>query len=144
MICCTSPSRSFRKALWPAPCKRRSPRASRISRPRATAAASRTKADTAPALLTAWAALYLEDVQQIYRTTTSPQGWTTANVTASYGLDGFTDEHRVALERWGVRRALIAYRRDESGDRAAEQLAAEALLPAGVVTTRMQCKPHAK
>ncbi|MCY2990821.1 MAG: toprim domain-containing protein [Planctomycetota bacterium] len=63
------------------------------------------------------------------------------HVTASYGLDGFTDEHRAALERWGVRRVLIAYRRNELGDRAAESLAGEVLIPAGFECFRIQF-PH--
>jgi DNA primase len=47
------------------------------------------------------------------------------NVTAAYGVEGFTDDHREALARWEVERVLIAYDRDEAGERAAEKLAPE-------------------
>lgn len=47
------------------------------------------------------------------------------NVTAAYGVEGFTDDHRVALRKHGTERVLIAYDRDDAGDRAAEKLAAE-------------------
>ena len=45
------------------------------------------------------------------------------NVTASYGVHGFTDDHRAALARYGIRRVLIAYDRDDAGNTAAEALA---------------------
>ena len=41
------------------------------------------------------------------------------NVTAAYGADGFTDEHLQALLDNEVGRVLIAYDRDEAGDRGA-------------------------
>ena len=44
------------------------------------------------------------------------------NVTASYGIEGFTADHLVAFQRHGTMRVLIAYDRDEAGDRAAEKL----------------------
>jgi DNA primase len=44
------------------------------------------------------------------------------NVTASYGVNGFTDDHRAALKDKHV---WIAYDRDEAGDNAAEQLKKE-------------------
>jgi DNA primase len=47
------------------------------------------------------------------------------NVTCSYGVEGFTDELMQALKLHGVTRVLIAYDRDEAGDRAAEKLAAK-------------------
>lgn len=47
------------------------------------------------------------------------------NVTTSYGVEGFTDDHREALRKHGTERVLIAYDRDEAGDRAAEKLAEE-------------------
>jgi DNA primase len=47
------------------------------------------------------------------------------NVTASYGVNGFTADHRAAFERHGTERVYIAYDRDEAGDKAAEKLAAE-------------------
>lgn len=47
------------------------------------------------------------------------------NVTTSYGVEGFTDDHREALRKHGTERVYIAYDRDEAGDRAAEKLADE-------------------
>jgi DNA primase catalytic core len=47
------------------------------------------------------------------------------SVTASYGVEGFTEDHREAFRRHGIERVLIAYDRDEAGDRAANKLAAE-------------------
>lgn len=44
------------------------------------------------------------------------------NVTASYGIEGFTADHLAAFRRHGTERILIAYDRDEAGDRAAEKL----------------------
>ncbi|MEJ2445725.1 MAG: CHC2 zinc finger domain-containing protein [Exilibacterium sp.] len=45
------------------------------------------------------------------------------NVTASYGTGGFTDDHLSAFKRHGIKRVLIAYDRDEPGNRAAGELA---------------------
>jgi DNA primase len=47
------------------------------------------------------------------------------NVTASYGVEGFTGDHREALRKHGTERVFIAYDRDEAGDRAAEKLSVE-------------------
>ena len=47
------------------------------------------------------------------------------NVTASYGVEGFTADHRSLFKQCGAQRVLIAYDRDEAGDRAAERLAGE-------------------
>ncbi len=47
------------------------------------------------------------------------------NVTTAYGVEGFTEEIRVALAAQGVERVLIAYDRDDAGDRAADRLARE-------------------
>lgn len=47
------------------------------------------------------------------------------NVTASYGIEGFTPDLLAALQRHGIRRVLIAYDRDEAGNAAAEKLAAK-------------------
>jgi DNA primase len=41
------------------------------------------------------------------------------NVTASYGVGGFTDDHRAAFRKHGVERVWIAYDRDEAGEKAA-------------------------
>jgi DNA primase len=45
------------------------------------------------------------------------------NVTASYGVEGFTADHLSALKRYGIERVLIAYDRDDAGEGAAEKLA---------------------
>jgi DNA primase len=44
------------------------------------------------------------------------------NVTASYGINGFTEDHKQAFLRHGVTNVWIAYDRDEAGDAAAERL----------------------
>ena len=59
------------------------------------------------------------------------------NVTASYGVEGFTNDHWTALRRYGTRCVRIAYDRDEAGDRAAERLSAE-LNAEGIETYRIQ------
>ena len=45
------------------------------------------------------------------------------NVTTAYGVEGFTDELMSAFKTHHVTRVLIAYDRDEAGDKAAEKLA---------------------
>jgi len=45
------------------------------------------------------------------------------NVTASYGTEGFTDEHLAAFKQYKVKRVLIAYDRDEAGNAGAEKVA---------------------
>jgi len=45
------------------------------------------------------------------------------NVTSCYGVNGLTDEILGALKTCGARRVLIAFDRDEAGDRAAEVVA---------------------
>lgn len=59
------------------------------------------------------------------------------NVTAAYGVEGFTADHLEALERHGTERVLIAYDRDEAGDRAAEKLAPK-LMAKGMACYRIQ------
>ena len=59
------------------------------------------------------------------------------NVTASYGIEGFTADHLAAFKNHGTRRVLIAYDRDEAGDRAAEKLAGQ-LTAAGLDAYRIQ------
>jgi len=65
--------------------------------------------------------------------------WTAGyrNVTASYGVNGFTDEHRAALREAGTQRVLIAYDRDAAGDEATAKLA-EALIADGIEVYRIQ------
>jgi DNA primase catalytic core len=58
------------------------------------------------------------------------------NVTSAYGIEGFTADHLAAFQRYGTKRVLIAYDRDEAGDRAAEQLA-EKLIAAGLECYRI-------
>jgi DNA primase len=58
------------------------------------------------------------------------------NVTASYGVNGFTADHRTAFEKHGTERVYIAYDRDEAGDKAARELAAE-LIRTGIECFRM-------
>jgi len=45
------------------------------------------------------------------------------NVTVSYGTSGFTDDHLTAFKEHGIKRVLIAYDRDEAGNKATEKLA---------------------
>lgn len=45
------------------------------------------------------------------------------NVTAAYGTEGFTDDHRATFCDHGIERVLIAYDRDPGGDKAAAALA---------------------
>ena len=59
------------------------------------------------------------------------------NVTAAYGIEGFTDEHAEAFKRHGTERVLIAYDRDDAGERGAAKVA-EALMAAGIECFRVQ------
>jgi DNA primase catalytic core len=59
------------------------------------------------------------------------------NVTASYGIEGFTDDHLAAFKQHGTKRVLIAYDRDDAGDRAADKLA-ERLTAEGIDCYRIQ------
>jgi len=47
------------------------------------------------------------------------------NVTASYGVNGFTEDHKAAFKKHGVKNVWIAYDRDDAGDAAAERLKEE-------------------
>lgn len=49
------------------------------------------------------------------------------NVTASYGVGGFTEDHKAAFQRHGVKQVWIAYDRDEAGDETAARLKDELL-----------------
>ena len=49
------------------------------------------------------------------------------NVTASYGVNGFTEDHRQAFRKHGIKKVLIAYDRDEAGEKAALSLSEELL-----------------
>jgi len=59
-----------------------------------------------------------------------------AHVTASFGANGFTDELRAALSASPVKRVLVAYDRDEAGDRGAGEVA-DALARHGVAVYRV-------
>jgi len=59
------------------------------------------------------------------------------NVTASYGIEGFTDELLQAFKDHAIKRVLIAYDRDAAGNTAAEKLAAK-LIAAGLDCFRIQ------
>jgi hypothetical protein len=58
------------------------------------------------------------------------------NVTASYGVEGFTADHLAAFTQYGTERVLIAYDRDAAGDAAAEKLATK-LMAAGIACYRI-------
>ncbi|MGH7856917.1 MAG: toprim domain-containing protein, partial [Candidatus Binatia bacterium] len=47
------------------------------------------------------------------------------NVTSAYGTEGITPDHWKAFEKYGTERVLIAYDRDDAGEKAAEKLAKE-------------------
>ena len=59
------------------------------------------------------------------------------NVTASYGVEGFTHDHLAAFKAYGTEHVLIAYDRDEAGDKAAESLAKK-LTAEGIGCSRVQ------
>ena len=59
------------------------------------------------------------------------------NVTASYGVEGFTADHLAAFKHYGTERVLIAYDRDEAGERAADKLA-QRLIGEGIDCYRIQ------
>jgi DNA primase catalytic core len=59
------------------------------------------------------------------------------HVTASYGVNGFTDDHRAAFKKHGTKRIYIAYDRDAAGEGAAQSLAKE-LMAMGMECFRVQ------
>ena len=59
------------------------------------------------------------------------------NVTSAYGIEGFTDEMLDAFRRHGIERVLIAFDRDEAGERGAAKVA-ERLMAAGIECFRIQ------
>ncbi|MEO7172783.1 CHC2 zinc finger domain-containing protein [Flavobacterium sp.] len=58
------------------------------------------------------------------------------NVTAAYGAGGFTDDHLAAFRRYGVERVLIAFDRDDAGDKGADAVA-DRLMAAGIAVFRI-------
>jgi DNA primase catalytic core len=59
------------------------------------------------------------------------------NATAAYGVEGFTHDHLAAFKAYGAEHVLIAYDRDEAGDKAAESLAKK-LTAEGLGCSRVQ------
>ena len=59
------------------------------------------------------------------------------NVTAAYGVEGLTDDHLATFKRLDVRRVLIAFDRDDAGERGTEK-AAERLIAEGIECYRIQ------
>jgi DNA primase len=59
------------------------------------------------------------------------------HVTASYGVNGFTDDHKTAFRKYGTQRIYLAYDRDAAGERAAEEHAGE-LMALGIECFRVQ------
>jgi len=59
------------------------------------------------------------------------------NVTASYGVRGFTDEHLETFKKFSIQKVLIAYDRDKPGDDAAHALG-ERLAAEGIAAYRVQ------
>ncbi len=59
------------------------------------------------------------------------------HVTTSYGVNGFTEEHREAFRKHATKRIYIAYDRDEAGDTAAARHAEE-LMEMGIECLRVQ------
>jgi DNA primase catalytic core len=59
------------------------------------------------------------------------------NVTSAYGIEGFTDDHLAAFKRYSTSRVLIAYDRDEPGERGAAKVS-ELLMQAGIECFRIQ------
>ncbi|MFC3654128.1 CHC2 zinc finger domain-containing protein [Dyella humi] len=58
------------------------------------------------------------------------------NVTAAYGVEGFTADHLAAFLHHGTERVLIAYDRDAAGEAAAEKLAKQ-LMGVGIACYRI-------
>ncbi len=59
------------------------------------------------------------------------------NVTSAYGIEGFTAEIMSCFETHGTKRVLIAYDRDEAGDKAAAKVAKQ-LMSRGIDAFRIQ------
>jgi DNA primase len=59
------------------------------------------------------------------------------HVTTSYGVNGFTDDHRAAFRKHGTRKLYIAYDRDDAGENAAQKHAEE-LMQMGIECFRVK------
>jgi DNA primase len=58
------------------------------------------------------------------------------NVTSSYGINGFNQDHLEAFKKYGTERVLIAYDRDDAGEHAAEILS-QKLIAEGIDCSRV-------
>jgi DNA primase len=59
------------------------------------------------------------------------------NVTSTYGIEGFTDEMPELFTRYGIQRVLLAFDRDEAGERGAAKVA-EKLIVIGIDCFRIR------
>ena len=59
------------------------------------------------------------------------------NVTSAYGIEGFTNDHLAAFKQHSTSRVLIAYDRDDAGERGAQKVA-ERLMHEGIECFRIQ------
>jgi DNA primase len=59
------------------------------------------------------------------------------HVTTSYGVNGFTDDHRAAFRKHGTKKIYIAYDRDDAGENAAQKHAEE-LMQMGIECFRVK------
>jgi DNA primase catalytic core len=59
------------------------------------------------------------------------------NVTSAYGIEGFTTDHVAAFKQRGTERVLIAYDRDDAGERGAAKVAQQLMLE-GIECFRIQ------
>jgi DNA primase catalytic core len=59
------------------------------------------------------------------------------NVTSSFGIEGFTGDMLAAFKQYGTERVLIAYDRDDAGERGAAKVA-ECLMAEGIECFRIQ------
>jgi len=59
------------------------------------------------------------------------------NITCSYGIEGFTQDHLTAIRDHNIQRILIAYDNDEAGNQAAQTLAAK-LMKDGIDCYRIE------
>jgi len=59
------------------------------------------------------------------------------NVTAAYGVEGFTGDHLAAFQHYEIRRVVIAFDRDEAGERGAAKIAGQ-LMAQGIDCYRVQ------
>ena len=60
------------------------------------------------------------------------------NVTAAYGVEGFTPDHWTLFEERNVRRVLLAFDADSAGDKAAQKLSAQLIERFGVEVFRVE------